>query len=87
MLDSSRTSRCVTVRRSSPFAEEGKSLSNFWRRESGSERAVATIGAVVVLRRCRVIAKPIPREDGVVRIQGRSSDAVGCILNLVLRAL
>lgn len=36
-----------------------------------SVRAVATTGRFVVLRRRRVNSNPMPREAGVVRIQGR----------------
>jgi hypothetical protein len=35
-----------------------------------SARAVVIIGRVVVRRRCRVRASPMPREAGEVRIQG-----------------
>lgn len=80
MLPSSRTSRCVTVRRSSALASDGRSASSFLRTSSGLERAVAIIGAVVVFRRCLVNANPIPREDGEVSIHGRRREAVGCIL-------
>ena len=37
-----------------------------------SVRAVATTGRLVVFRRRRVSSKPMPREAGVVRIQGRA---------------
>lgn len=33
-------------------------------------RAVARMGSVVVRRRCRVRAKPMPREEGQMKIQG-----------------
>ena len=37
-----------------------------------SLRAVATIGRSLVLSKCRVSSKPIPREAGVVRIHGKA---------------
>ena len=67
------TSSCRTSRRSGSTSRPSRMRA---RVPSRSVRAVATTGRGVLRRRWRVRCSPIPREAGVVRIQGEGM--VGC---------
>ena len=84
MVVSSRTSTLRTERRfesmsSRPCRQSSRVLSR-------SLRAVATMGRVVVWRRWRVSARPMPREEGVVRSQGEGmARRIGGAVRLILQ--
>ena len=71
MEDSSRTSQDCTSSRDLCASEMSRLSRNWDLVPERSERAVATMGTLagVVLRRWRVRAKPMPREDGVISVQ------------------
>lgn len=70
MEDSSVTSSGRTVRREENEGSEGREERIDALTEDGDVRAVAMTGSVVVRRRCTVRARPIPRDEGLVRRYG-----------------